>query len=452
MSVVVFCGPTISSDEVARYLVADVRPPVQRGDVMRAALDRPDALAIVDGYFDRVPSVWHKEILWAMAQGVHVFGAGSMGALRAAELASFGMVGVGAIFEAFLVGQLEDDDEVAVAHGGADTGYRLASEAMVNIRWTLRAAEEQGVIGASTRAALEARAKALPYEERDLRIVLRPLTVADLASSEISRLQVWLTRGRVDRKRLDAIAMLERISGFERQGWPKQIVDFRIAETDALNTLRERITGDRTRGEGPFAAAVEDELRARGMWGRTMVAAMMRLLATDRMQRTGEALNARAVESWIDDFRRERELYSASSFDAWLDEADLDGEEMEAFFRREAVVRATRAELRSALAPAVKDELRANGLLRQLSASAERKKAILSDRNLASPSLEDAGVDDAGLWTWFFRDRLRIPVPLSISTYAAQEGTSVAELRASALREFVFARLGHTMVDELTFP
>ena len=49
------------------------------------------AQVIVDGSFQWTPAVWHKEILWAMGRGVHVFGAASMGALRAAELDGFGL-------------------------------------------------------------------------------------------------------------------------------------------------------------------------------------------------------------------------------------------------------------------------------------------------------------------------------------------------------------------------
>ena len=61
---------------------------------------RPAVIGIIDGYFEIVPTVWHKEILWAMAQGIHVFGAASIGALRAAELDAFGMRGIGRIYEA----------------------------------------------------------------------------------------------------------------------------------------------------------------------------------------------------------------------------------------------------------------------------------------------------------------------------------------------------------------
>ena len=107
MSTCVFLGPTLPTAEVAGILDATCLPPVQLGDVYRVvARHRPRAIGIVDGYFQWAPAVWHKEILWAICQGVHVFGAASMGALRAAELAPFGMQGVGRIFEAYRDGSL----------------------------------------------------------------------------------------------------------------------------------------------------------------------------------------------------------------------------------------------------------------------------------------------------------------------------------------------------------
>ncbi len=114
MRAIVFAGPSVPRSEVEAISGVEWRPPVSQGDVYRAAQTSPDVIAIIDGYFDGVPSVWHKEILWAMSCGIHVFGAGSMGALRAAELYPFGMRGVGEIFASFRDGILEDDDEVAV--------------------------------------------------------------------------------------------------------------------------------------------------------------------------------------------------------------------------------------------------------------------------------------------------------------------------------------------------
>ncbi|MBV9280357.1 MAG: TfuA-like protein, partial [Chloroflexi bacterium] len=128
MTAYIFLGPTLAVEEAQCVLDAVYHPPVSQGDVYRASLHHPSAIGIVDGSFEMVPAVWHKEILWAMTRGIHVFGAASMGALRAAELAAFGMEGVGAIFEAYCRGFLEDDDEVAVRHGPAQVGYRSQSE------------------------------------------------------------------------------------------------------------------------------------------------------------------------------------------------------------------------------------------------------------------------------------------------------------------------------------
>ena len=62
--------------------------PRRRRDVL-AWLDRPPArLCLIDGLFDSCPAPWHKELLPAHGPGTLVFGASSMGALRAAELHS----------------------------------------------------------------------------------------------------------------------------------------------------------------------------------------------------------------------------------------------------------------------------------------------------------------------------------------------------------------------------
>src|SRR5262249_10679056 len=113
VTIIVFTGPTLPPAEAAKILDATYRPPAAIGDVYRAAQQRPWAIGIIDGFFESIPSVWHKEVLWALAQGIHVYGAASMGALRAAELAAFGMTGVGMIFEAYRDGIIEEHDEVA---------------------------------------------------------------------------------------------------------------------------------------------------------------------------------------------------------------------------------------------------------------------------------------------------------------------------------------------------
>ena len=68
VSVYVFAGPTISPSEASCELEAVYLPPAAEGDVYRVTLKRPQAIGIIDGYFQTTPTVRHKEILWAMSR------------------------------------------------------------------------------------------------------------------------------------------------------------------------------------------------------------------------------------------------------------------------------------------------------------------------------------------------------------------------------------------------
>ncbi len=216
---VVFLGPTLPRDEALGLCDAVFLPPARRGDLL-AAIEtwQPTTLALVDGYFEQVPSVWHKEILFALTQGIRVAGAASMGALRAAELQAFGMIGVGRVFEAYASGRFapfpgpfEDDDEVAVVHGPAEMGYP-ASDAMVDIRATLARAVEEAVIDLEAAIAIAAVAKALFYKQRSYATVLERARAAGIDAAAIARLEAWLPTGRVAQKRLDAETLLRHLA------------------------------------------------------------------------------------------------------------------------------------------------------------------------------------------------------------------------------------------------
>lgn len=214
MSVYVFLGPSLAREEAAAILDATYLPPVAMGDLyalVKGQARGGDIVGIVDGLFEQVPAVWHKEVLYALSRGVRVFGAASMGALRAAELHPFGMVGVGRIFEAYRTGEIEDDDEVVVVHAPADRGYRSVSEAMVNVRWGLERAEAQGIITPGTRAGLVRVAKSQFYAERTWDSVLADGLAQGLPAGEIDALRRFVRSERPDAKGDDARALLRRL-------------------------------------------------------------------------------------------------------------------------------------------------------------------------------------------------------------------------------------------------
>lgn len=241
MNVVIFAGPTLSASEGARVLDATYLPPAAQGDLYRAALGKPVAIGLIDGYFERVPSVSHKEILWAMKQGVHVFGAASMGALRAAELSAFGMEGVGEIFQAFASGEMEDDDEVAVVHADAEDGYRPFSEAMVNIRATLQAARAAGILGEDTRSMLEAFAKGLFHADRSWPALFQQARETGLDAAGLDAVHRFVTEHRVDQKRLDALALLGTLRARLEAGLPPKETRYSFSHTDAWEHVRQKV-------------------------------------------------------------------------------------------------------------------------------------------------------------------------------------------------------------------
>lgn len=241
MTAIIFAGPSLPP----RLRPADEpgiewRPPVRQGELYRAALTGPAVIGIIDGYFEVVPTVWHKEILWAMAQGIHVFGAASIGALRAAELDAFGMRGIGPIYEAYRDGVLEDDDEVAVLHGPEELGYLPLTEAMVNIRATFEEAVGCGVVALDPAERLAGIAKGLFYKRRTYEAVLQAASASGLRATDLRAFADWLPAGRIDQKRLDAEAMLAAIRAHLASGAPPLKVSYTLANTVAWETARRQ--------------------------------------------------------------------------------------------------------------------------------------------------------------------------------------------------------------------
>jgi hypothetical protein len=237
--VCVFLGPSLPLAQARAVLQATYLPPAAQGDVYRACKRAPRVLAIVDGYFDSVPAVWHKEILWALARGIAVFGASSMGALRAAELHAFGMRGVGQVFEAFHSGQLEDDDEVTVAHGDVTTGYRRFSEAMVNIRPTLARARQAGLLSPALHDELLSAAKASFYPERSYSALVARAKASGLEPGALAELEAFFHSQAVDQKAADTLQLLHVLSELMRSAVPSSEAPFFFANTEAWSELVE---------------------------------------------------------------------------------------------------------------------------------------------------------------------------------------------------------------------
>ncbi|MGW3044773.1 TfuA-like protein [Kitasatospora sp. NPDC001159] len=245
--VVVYTGPTLSAAEVHAVLPdADVRPPAGRGDLLADRWSPGDVAVIIDGYFRERRSVGHKEILQVITEGVHVVGAASMGALRAAELAPCGMRGIGTVYGMYASGEIDGDDEVGVLHGPAAVGYPAQTVALVNLRHGCREGAEGDLVPEAAGRRIVAAAKALPFTHRGWKDLER--AVGEQDHDALRTLEEMIGSGAWDLKRRDAVSALRavRSAGTTAPGPVTTDAPFTgISRTQALarRTRREHAPG-----------------------------------------------------------------------------------------------------------------------------------------------------------------------------------------------------------------
>ena len=446
MNCVVFLGPSAPRQEVEKRLEAAILPPAAQGDIHRAARSGARFIGLVDGYFEGVPSVWHKEILWAMSQGIHVFGASSMGALRAAELHSFGMRGVGKIFEAYKSGTIEDDDEVAVTHSPPEAGYVALSEAMVNVRSTLERAQQDGVVDPETRAALEDLAKRIFYQDRTWESLLDRAEAEEVGLVSIHVLRGWLVDRKVDQKRIDALAMADAMQLF-MEGEPEPMaIDFDFQHTAMWEEAVSAgwTTGLSSRpeaGETIHYERVLEELRLRpGEFAAARRRALGRLLALREAERRSVMPDPESTQDERNRFRLERGLLSRHALDQWLIESDFDAPAFDRLMADEVRIAALESEIDQSLGEQILADLRLRGDYAELAARARAKQRRLSEIGKEEVSLADVEVELPELLAWYFEQRLGKDLPERPDALLEDWGLSDMDaLCRLLLREFLFS-------------
>jgi SagB-type dehydrogenase family enzyme len=440
----IFTGPTLSAADGRIELQAHYLPPVAQGDVYRVAQARPKAIGIIDGYFERLPAVWHKEILWAMLEGIHVFGSASMGALRAAELAPFGMEGVGTIFEFYRDGILEADDEVAVAHGPAERGYAVSSEAMVNIRQTLAHAADSGIISAAAGEALIRIAKELYYPRRIYPLILQIGKEQGLPLHEIDALRAWLPAGQINQKRLDALRMLREMREcLNSSASPKRVL-YTFEHTEFWERARysagqmrtdpgaeiEMVDLDALRDE----LALNPEAQARATQGN-----LLRLFAVETAKRAGTPVAKVALQETLETFRRERELFEPDAMESWLTTNQVSREHFQRLIEDEARIRWAMTWAEPHMNGRLADYLRVTGEYSRLLARASHKRSILKSQGLMDVDPSAGPLTSSELVQWYFERCVGRPAPTDIAQHVHTSGfIDEVSFRRAIFREFCY--------------
>jgi hypothetical protein len=407
---VIFLGPSAPKAEIERIVRTEIRPPVAQGDVFRAVEQGASAIGIVDGYFNSTPAVWHKEIVWAMSRGIPVYGAASMGALRAAELAPLGMRGIGWVYEAFASGELEDDDEVAILHAPESFGYAALTEAMVNVRRTLLRAEAEAVLAAHEARTIARAAKALFYAERHWPEILAVASAA-LPAERLDAFSRWLPHGRVDVKRADAIA-LARTMHRELDETPEAVASpspcpaVALFEPTALveNALRSACGGTSVDASHGAPSAILDEMRlCDPAWHAREERALLEALALERASKAASTLDEASLTEAVARFRSEHGLRDATDVAGFLASRQISEEQALQLLARDARVVQAAADLRTLTFRLLADRLPLHAAYDELAKRAAEKQRLLQMASQRG-ALPSAALDDRAVFAWY-RDR-----------------------------------------------
>ena len=334
----VFVGPTLAPEIVSELLPeAAVHPPIKHGDLLRLDPRPGDVLAIVDGLFHQEIAIRHKEILHLLERGVHVCGASSMGALRAAELHPFGMVGIGTIFEMLVSGEIEGDDEVSLVHGDASDGYPALSEALVDIRLHCRRALAAGVLEENDADTIVAAAAAFPYDERAYAQVLAAAVGRGLSPAKSAAYLTFVRWDGHSAKREDALALMRQLR--DRAPAPAS-ARVEVAETMWLHLWRHARSG--------WQDGSEQFVSDRAVLDFTRIAAHdyasfhERVTVEHLAALYGKHLDLEVPDArdLIADFRREIDAQSEDRWVAWRMEHQIGEEEVAASLDSKARLRA----------------------------------------------------------------------------------------------------------------
>lgn len=211
VKIIIYTGLSLPFDEAKEILDSSegveviYKRPIKRGDLSIALKENPNIIGIIDGVFHQNSAVGHKEILNVIKNGVKVYGASSMGALRASELDTLGMTGIGYVYNQYASGEVDSDDDVAVMLDSET--LEALSEPLINMKYVFTNAVDEGIITEDEKDELLRIAKKTYYPKRNY---AQTLSESNLDSETKDNL-INFIRESVDIKKEDAKDLLKTI-------------------------------------------------------------------------------------------------------------------------------------------------------------------------------------------------------------------------------------------------
>jgi hypothetical protein len=308
----VFIGPTLQGISLPGDVVR--LPPAEQGDIAGIVVQGAKTIVLIDGLFTQTLAPWHKEILFALKNGCRVIGAGSLGAIRAAECARYGMEPVGEIAGWYASGTCYDDAEVALAHACEDDGYAPLTIPLVNIRASAMELAKAGII--SDVDAVVDEFRGIHYSERSLKRM----------QAEKPALATLIEANYVDQKSEDALLAINK-SLFSRPAI--------LAETPK-NDLNDYMAGLLTNdikfpGEKRPWEKVSDKKEAVDHW-----------LMSEMAMALGLTVNEAQISKAVSKCWENLGVFSSEDAESWANKNSVTNEQFNRFAIRDALIDAAR--------------------------------------------------------------------------------------------------------------
>lgn len=447
MIVTVFLGPSMPLAEAREILPEAVfRPPAQQGDLLASVnQDGATVVGLIDGTFHQNLSVWHNEVCYLLSSGVSIFGASSMGALRAAETDCFGMIGIGQIYRWYRDGFITGDDEVALMHGDADMGYQSLSLPLVNIRASVELAVSRNRMSNETAGQLIEKVKAIFYPHRHVANILQHCREAHIAADEIEAVRRVLTEEYVDQKKADAqemlIAIRRCVDGIDALPEPVPFTFARSSVFESLYNLDQRVqteNGEVTLQEvAEYFALHSTDFNAirRASLDRAIVAFFAHLIG---MKVTLEEVKAERAR-----FMKERGFESQEDLALWLRQNLFSERDLDEYLDQEASCGRLRTWIRSSGsldrgAKSLLDELRTRGEFPKWANAAAELAAIVNTYQ-ARPEYRAIAEEDPRLLAQRHAGYTDVRIEGNATVWAENAGFDFVSALVDALRRSVIA-------------
>jgi|GEM_PF-2691028 len=201
-----FAGPSAFNLNLAKYPWLTNLGPAKQSDILDLIkFSKVQNIIIADGLYKSIPAPWHKELLIAIDRGISVIGTSSIGALRAAEMSDYGLVGFGKVYY-YLQSSIVDDSEVAVVHCGEDDSWQPLTIAHVEVIFWIKKLLSCKLIDNCCATSILNYSKSIFFERRSFALILNELSrlVPNADSDKLASL--WFSQ-----KQLDLLQLLDQI-------------------------------------------------------------------------------------------------------------------------------------------------------------------------------------------------------------------------------------------------